>query len=164
MAGTRDRLIIDCRKGLVSSRSHLDPPRVRSFIRKPPLGRLVYSAALRGGRPDRMQLHADADALRPAYQGAHPFPHPPIHVPFADPPLDAVLADLPRPDEDAWRRFESATEKKLGWVPTAPLRPNLREFLVAMNAPPMLQFLQQLTGIDGLISDPYYRGGGPQPH
>jgi hypothetical protein len=108
-----------------------------------------------------MQLHADADALRPAYQGAHPFPHTAIDGLFDDALLDAVLADFPRPDEDAWRRFESATEKKLGWVHTAPLRPNLREFLVAMNAPPMLQFLQQLTGIDGLIPDPYYGGAGP---
>jgi len=108
-----------------------------------------------------MLLHADPDALRPAYQGAHPFPHTVMDGLFDDALLEAVLGDFPRPDEDAWRRFESATEKKLGWVHTAPLRPKLREFLTAMNAPPILQFLQKLTGIDGLIPDPYYGGAGP---
>ena len=57
-------------------------------------------------------------------------------------------------------RFESATERSR-WVHTAPLARNLRDFLVAMSSPPVLQFLEALTGIEGLIPDPYYGGAGP---
>jgi hypothetical protein len=75
--------------------------------------------------------------------------------------LEGVLSGFPGPGDIPWRRFESPTEKKLGWVHTAPLPRVLRDFLVDMNAPPMLQFLEALTGIDGLIPDPYYGGAGP---
>lgn len=108
-----------------------------------------------------MQLHADPAPLRPEYQAARPFPHVVIDGLFDDELLAAVLADFPRPGDIPWREFQSATEKKLGWEHTTPLRPNLREFLIEMNAPGMLQFLQQLTGIEGLIPDPYYGGAGP---
>jgi len=108
-----------------------------------------------------MQLHADPAALRPGYQGAQPFPYTVIDGLFPDSLLDAVLAAFPAPGENAWRRFESATEKKLGWVHTAPLQRDLRDFLVDMSSPPILQFLEALTGIEGLIPDPYFGGAGP---
>jgi len=72
-----------------------------------------------------------------------------------------VLEAFPRPDDIPWKRFESATEKKLGWVHTAPLRPAMRAFLWEMSSPPVLQFLEALTGIGGLIPDPYFGGAGP---
>jgi hypothetical protein len=108
-----------------------------------------------------MELHADPAALRPQYQQARPFPHIVIDDLFDDDLLAAVLADFPRPGDIPWRRFESATEKKLGWVHTAPLGRSLRDFLTAISAPPLLQFLEALTGIEGLIPDPYFGGAGP---
>jgi hypothetical protein len=36
----------------------------------------------------------------------------------------------------------------------------VREFFHFMNSRPMLQFLEGLTGIDALIPDPYFTGGG----
>lgn len=35
-----------------------------------------------------------------------------------------------------------------------------RSFLYALNSRPFLQFLEGMTGIKGLIPDPYYNGGG----
>ena len=72
-----------------------------------------------------------------------------------------MLADFPRPDEIPWRSFDSATEKKLGYTHEAPLGDRLRAFLWEMSAPPVLAFLEALTGIDGLIPDPYFGGAGP---
>jgi glycosyltransferase involved in cell wall biosynthesis len=118
-----------------------------------------YSAGLT--EISAMQLNTDPAALRPRYTTAQPFPHIAIDGLFDPELLHGVLADFPRPGDIPWRHFESATEKKLGWEHTAPLRPRLREFVTAMNAPPILEFLEQLTGIDGLIPDPYYGGAGP---
>jgi len=38
--------------------------------------------------------------------------------------------------------------------------PYLKSVFNAFNSAPMLQFLEHLTGIDGLIPDPYFTGGG----
>ena len=109
----------------------------------------------------RFRLNADPSALREQYVSAQPFPHIVLDGLFPDEILEEVLADFPRPDEIAWRRFENATEKKLGYWHESQLRPGIQLFLYEMNSAPMLQFLEALTGIQGLVSDPYYGGAGP---
>jgi len=71
------------------------------------------------------------------------------------------LTEFPRPGEIDWVRFDNATEKKLGYSYKNPLGPNLQLFLYQMNSAPVLEFLQALTGIEGLVGDPYYGGAGP---
>ena len=109
----------------------------------------------------RFQLNADPAALREQYVNAWPFPHIVIDNLFPNEILEEVLEDFPRPDEIAWRKFDNPTEKKLGYWHENPLRPRLQLFLYEMNSAPLLQFLERLTGIEGLISDPYYGGAGP---
>ena len=108
-----------------------------------------------------MRLNLDPAPLQPRYTAAAPFPHVVLDGLFPDETLEAVLADFPRPDEIPWRSFDSATEKKLGYTHEAPLGDRLRAFLWEMSAPPVLAFLEALTGIDGLIPDPYFGGAGP---
>jgi hypothetical protein len=108
-----------------------------------------------------MQLNADPGTLRSSYQSASPFPHIVLDDLFPEDVLSAVLEDFPQPGDIPWREFQSATEKKLGWEHSTPLRRNLRDFLTEMSSPGMLQFLQELTGIDGLVPDPYFGGAGP---
>ena len=108
-----------------------------------------------------MRFNVDPGPLRPRYAAAAPFPHVVLDGLFPDETLEAVLADFPRPDEIPWRSFDSATEKKLGYTHEAPLGDRLRAFLWEMSAPPTLAFLETLTGIDGLIPDPYFGGAGP---
>lgn len=109
----------------------------------------------------RFRLNADPGALREQYRSAQPFPHIVLDGLFPDEVLEEVLADFPRPDQIAWRRFDNPTEKKLGYWHESPLPPNLQLFLYEMSSAPLLQFLEALTGIEGLISDPYYGGAGP---
>jgi hypothetical protein len=106
-------------------------------------------------------LRADPERLRAEYLAAQPFAHVVLDGLFADSTLERVLSEFPRPDEIEWVRFDSPTERKLGFRHTATLGTNLREFLWSMNSPPVLQFLEALTGIDGLIPDPYFGGAGP---
>jgi Rps23 Pro-64 3,4-dihydroxylase Tpa1-like proline 4-hydroxylase len=106
-------------------------------------------------------LHADAGALRSEYASAAPFPHVVIDGLFDAASLDAVLRDFPRPDAMRWMRFDNPLEKKLGYFhETAAISKTIRDFLNDMNSFEMLQWLEALTGIDGLIPDPYFGGGG----
>jgi Rps23 Pro-64 3,4-dihydroxylase Tpa1-like proline 4-hydroxylase len=80
---------------------------------------------------------------------------------FDDGDLEHVLAEFPRPEAMQWMQFDSPTEKKLGFFhERSVLSPVVRHFLDAMNSFEMLLFLERLTGIDGLIPDPYFGGGG----
>jgi 2OG-Fe(II) oxygenase superfamily len=107
-----------------------------------------------------MKLNADPRALHEQYVSAQPFPHAVIDGLFPDDVLDGVLADFPRPEE-MQARFDNPTEKKLGFTYETPVRDKVREFLWTMSSAPVLQFLEALTGIGGLIPDPYFGGAGP---
>ena len=108
-----------------------------------------------------MNLNADPSPLQERYVNGRPFPHIVLDGLFPDEILESVLADFPTPDEIEWARFDNPTEKKLGYRYTSPLKRNLRDFLHEMSAPPVLRFLEELTGIEGLIPDPYFGGAGP---
>ncbi|HEV8583010.1 MAG TPA: 2OG-Fe(II) oxygenase [Thermoanaerobaculia bacterium] len=106
-------------------------------------------------------LKVEPSTLRPQYVAAQPFPHIVIDDLFPNEVLERVLAEFPRSDEIEWRKFDSATEKKLGYWHESMLRADLQLFLYEMNSAPVLRFLEALTGIQGLIPDPYYGGAGP---
>jgi len=108
-----------------------------------------------------LKLHSDPRALGARYQNADPFPHIVLDGLFDEDVLDGVLADFPWPDETRWMRFDSPTEKKLGYDHEhSTISPAVRSFLDALNGFEMLLFLEALTGIEGLIPDPYFGGGG----
>jgi Rps23 Pro-64 3,4-dihydroxylase Tpa1-like proline 4-hydroxylase len=109
----------------------------------------------------RPVLRIDPSALSDQYVSAAPFPHAVLDGLFDDQMLDEVLDDFPSPDAMRWRRFDNPTEKKLGfWHESSEISERIQRFLWLMNSWPMLQFLETLTGIDGLIPDPYFGGGG----
>jgi len=108
-----------------------------------------------------MRLHFDPAAFRSEYTTAEPFPHIVLDGLFDAADLDAVLREFPSPDEMKWMRFDNPLEKKLGFFyATSTISDTVRRFLDAMNSFEMLLFLEALTGIDGLIPDPYFGGGG----
>ncbi len=108
-----------------------------------------------------LRLNHDAAALRDRYQSADPFPHIVLDGLFDGALLDRVLADFPKPEETRWMRFDSPTEKKLGYYHEhSTITDTVRAFLDALNGFEMLLWLEALTGIKGLIPDPYFGGGG----
>ena len=105
-------------------------------------------------------LHVDPRERREAYALARPFPHIVLDNLFPDILLDRVVADFPKPDDPEWSRFENAREKKLGnYRRLDETSDAIQRFLTALNSPEMLEFLEELTGIEGLIPDPYFGGG-----
>jgi Rps23 Pro-64 3,4-dihydroxylase Tpa1-like proline 4-hydroxylase len=108
-----------------------------------------------------IRLRHDPHALREQYVSADPFPHVVLDGLFDDAELEAVLADFPSPEAMRWVRFDNALEKKLGFHhEQSGVTERVRRFLDAMNGFEMLLFLEALTGIEGLIPDPYFGGGG----
>jgi hypothetical protein len=107
-----------------------------------------------------MELLQSPSSLGESYRKADPFPHIVLDGVFPEETLDAVLAEFPRPGEMDWRTYDSPTEKKLGMRLGNKIGPRSTEFLNYLNSPPVLRWLEELTGITGLIPDPYYLGGG----
>lgn len=108
-----------------------------------------------------VKLNYEPKALHEQYVSGDPFPHVVIDGLFDDADLDRVLAEFPTPEQMRWRRFESPLEKKLGYYhEDSVVTPNVRAFLDAMNGFEMLLWLEAVTGMDGLIPDPYFGGGG----
>lgn len=106
-------------------------------------------------------LRHDPHPLAARYRAGDPFPHIAIEDLFDDADLDRLVAEFPRPEATKWLRFDSPNERKLGYYHEySTITPYVRSFLDAMNGFEMLQFLETLTGIEGLIPDPYFGGGG----
>lgn len=108
-----------------------------------------------------MQLRVDPEGLRDQYAANVPFPHIAIDHLFPDETLNSVLRDFPSGQNTSWRHFDNPNEKKSGFDYRAALDRDVRDFLYFLNSARVLEFLEALTGIDGLIPDPYFGGAGP---
>jgi Rps23 Pro-64 3,4-dihydroxylase Tpa1-like proline 4-hydroxylase len=110
---------------------------------------------------DPERLRAIADQHRSEYRSAKPFPHVVIDDFMAEGDLDRILDEFLEAQDEAWRRFDNPREKKLAERRETSFGPFTRHLLAAnFNSSIFLEFLESLTGIDGLIPDPYYEGGG----
>lgn len=108
---------------------------------------------------DRDQCAAIGADLHARYAAAEPFPHIVIE--------DFIDADVLRGLLEEWpdtgdRKFANRAQERLkfDFQPVDIVSPRLRSFLAEMNSEPVLRFIEKLTGIEKLIADPYYAGGG----
>jgi hypothetical protein len=111
-------------------------------------------------RFDRDRLIELADAKREAYASARPYSHTVIDDFLPEDVLDAVLAEFPRPEEVDWMAFDSPLERKLATKDDTAIGPAARRLLAELNSGAFIDFLERLTGIDGLVPDPHLEGGG----
>jgi hypothetical protein len=109
---------------------------------------------------DREELVMLADEHRGAYAAAEPFPHAVIDGFLPGAVLDAVLSEFPAPDQISWWAFDNPRERKLGTVEDHVMGTATRQVLAQLNSATMIDFLQALTGIGGLVPDPHFYGGG----
>jgi 2OG-Fe(II) oxygenase superfamily len=94
------------------------------------------------------------------YKNAKPFPHMYFDNFLPEEAAEAALNDFPQPKQLTWTEFDRPTERKLAFDVVEKLPPSIRTVLYFLNSRPMLNFLEILTGIKGVIPDPYYVGGG----
>jgi Rps23 Pro-64 3,4-dihydroxylase Tpa1-like proline 4-hydroxylase len=108
---------------------------------------------------DEAEAKAAGAALAERYQSAEPFPH--IVMEDFLPP-DFLRGLLPEfPDSSGKTFFDREQERfKFQFPPAEIAGRRLRNLVTELNSPAVLRFLQAMTGIKGLIADPYYIGGG----
>lgn len=98
-----------------------------------------------------------------SYGVAEPYAHLVADNVFDPAVLDDVLGEFEKSDaqpKDLWKEFDGDYEKKLQMNSDLAFGPVTRSLIHELNSEPFLEFLTELTGIDGLIPDPYLQGGG----
>src|SRR4051812_48206392 len=95
-----------------------------------------------------------------AYAAAEPFPHIAIDDFLPTEICDGILGEFPKPDQIDWMRFERHHSKKLATKGDKQFGPATQSLMREFSSAACLEFLEGLTGINGLMPDPYYEGGG----
>ena len=108
---------------------------------------------------DRTQCVREGKARADEYQNAKPFPHIVMENFLDAAVLRRIVTEFPGNDGRSF--FDRAQERfKYQFDPNTVESGAVRNLLAELNGEPFLAFLSEMTGITGLISDPYYNGGG----
>lgn len=97
---------------------------------------------------------------REEYAKAQPFPHIVIDNFLPEYILEAILQEFPKPDQIDWQSFKNSAERKLASKHEQQMGDATRFLLYSLNSATFITFLEVLTGIDGVIPDPHFEGGG----
>lgn len=108
---------------------------------------------------DRDQCVRVGESLGEQYRAAAPFPHIVMEDFVSADVLRRVVDEFPSREGRAY--FDRAQERyKYQFDPNTVESAIVRNLLAELNSEPFLAFLSKMTGIENLISDPYYSGGG----
>ena len=100
------------------------------------------------------------ELLAQQFVRAQPFPHIVIRDFITVSPED-VLPALPSPDHPSWHQHADAYEaEKRTFNDVSLMAEPLAAMMRELNSPPFLRFLERVTGITGLLTDPYLYGAG----
>lgn len=98
-------------------------------------------------------------ALATTYQGAKPFPHIVLDDFLEASVLSKVAESFPSSENK--RYFDRDQERfKFQYPPNEVSSGLVRNLFAELNGQAFLGFLEELTGIKGLLPDPYFEGGG----
>jgi hypothetical protein len=114
-----------------------------------------------GLKMDAREARGLGALLADDYMRADPFPHIVIDGFLPEALIQRVRQDFPS------QALESDVMFEIGYgghhkrqIMPDDCNASAREFFAFMNSRPVLQFLEGLTGIEALIPDPYFNGGG----
>lgn len=114
--------------------------------------------------PETLEMDAEVAkaagrAAADSYRNRQPYPHGGFDDFLPAEVLDRVREDL-RQLPESETSFDRPQEKlKTSYVPER-LPSYTRNLFYVLNSRPFVQFLEAMTGIKGLIPDPYFAGGG----
>jgi Rps23 Pro-64 3,4-dihydroxylase Tpa1-like proline 4-hydroxylase len=117
-----------------------------------------------GLKMDPAEAKALGSLFTEEYNKADPFPHIVLDGILPDELVQKILADFPSSsrengEKDQVFHIGYGGDHKRQVMPEDCARFS-RELFLFFNSRPMLQFLEGLTGIDSLLPDPYFTGGG----
>lgn len=98
--------------------------------------------------------------LHEKFQSGDPYPH--IVIDDFLPPsiLEACLREFPEGSDRAEQKFDRAQERLKESFNPDTLEPTVRTLFYSFNSRPFVRLVENITGIKGLIADPYFAGAG----
>lgn len=93
------------------------------------------------------------------YRTAKPFPHVILNEVIRPPILHAMESEFPLPGP-AWWKYDNALERKFAKDDLSDVSESIQRTIACLQSRVFTEFLEKLTGIEGLISDQMLRGGG----
>lgn len=112
----------------------------------------------------RTALRSVALAHRDAWRAARPHPHAVIDGFLGEPLASALAGVFPGPADAHWKRRDHAEQAaRLGQLQRKAfegVHGALRHLLSELSSMSFIDFLESLTGVEGLIPDPHFRGAG----
>lgn len=109
--------------------------------------------------------HSELDAaerarLETAFGSARPFPHA-VFDDFVTAEPDEVLEGFPEPDWEGWSRLTETYQAGKAYCSDIEAIPSpLSEMIHELGSPSFLEFVEDVTGLTGLVPDPHLDGGG----
>ena len=94
------------------------------------------------------------------YETAKPFPHAVMDDLWSEETLRKVLEEWPSDDNPSWYKKSRPHTYKWALNNLESMGPVTRTFLQKLNSSETLEWLQKLTGIEELVADPTFEGGG----
>jgi Rps23 Pro-64 3,4-dihydroxylase Tpa1-like proline 4-hydroxylase len=110
---------------------------------------------------DSEKLREIAKEKREGYATATPFPHTVIEDFLPPSVLEKVIEEFPPPRKVEGLSFADQNQnKKLAIEDDTKMGDFTRMLMAQFNSSTFVNFLEELTGITGIIPDPHFRGGG----
>lgn len=106
------------------------------------------------------ELIAFAKEQHENYINADPFPSIYFDNFFNEEFLNEVLEEFPNLGDKSDIQYNNPNEIKLASRGESKFGPKTKVLMHFLNSEPFLNFLTELSGIENLISDPYFEGGG----
>jgi 2OG-Fe(II) oxygenase superfamily len=94
------------------------------------------------------------------YRTSQPSPHICLADFLEEEAARAIARDFPTPAAPAWTHYKHQNENKLGMTKRTLLPVVLGKVVDELNSPEFVNWITELTGISGLVSDPTLDGGG----
>lgn len=106
------------------------------------------------------ELMGLASHYKSSYSSNAPFPNIYFDDFFNDAFLTEVLSEFPEMGDKGDIQYKTPNEIKLASRGETRFGKATKVFMHFLNSEPFLNFLSELTGIEDLLGDPYYEGGG----
>lgn len=106
------------------------------------------------------KVRATGLELRERYNGAEPFAHVVIDEFLPRPIIDLCIAEFDVSRSEEQTVFDRSQERAKRQFSPEHLSPAPRAVFYSFNARPFIKVLENIIGIEGLIPDPYFLGGG----
>jgi hypothetical protein len=104
--------------------------------------------------------HGKMQIWRQIYRTAQPFPHIVLDNFLSPTRAESIEQAFPGLDDLPWYSYNNVFERKFAYDKLSGLPAVLTALMSELNSPSFLSFLEELTGITGLVADETFRGGG----